>query len=64
MNQTETSTQKFPSRIYLIGLYHTARAAGHSSRYDRMLYAQKNALIDYPTASPKQVWLAIEEAIS
>jgi hypothetical protein len=61
--QTETS-QKFPSRIYLIGLYHTARAAGHSSRHDRMLYAHKNALIDYPNASPKQVWLAIEEAIA
>jgi hypothetical protein len=54
----------FPDRAEILELYHIARASAGSARYDRMIYAQKWLKEHYPTASPKQLWLAIEAAIS
>jgi len=54
----------FPERTEILELYHIARASVGNARYDRMLYAHKWLKERYPQASPKQMWLAIESAIS
>jgi hypothetical protein len=48
----------------LLNLWHLSRTAGKSSRYDRMLWAQKEFLKIYPEQSPNGVWLDLEKAIS
>jgi hypothetical protein len=48
----------------IIELWHTARIAGHTSRYDRMQYCLVWLAKKYPELRSKQLWLAIEEAIS
>lgn len=53
-----------PTKAEIIEWYHIARTIVGDKRYDRMLQTKKWAMEKYPTASPKQVWFKIEEAIS
>lgn len=57
----KATTETFPSKTEICELWHIARAAGHNSRYDRMIYAKQELVKRYPSASPKQLWIAIDE---
>jgi hypothetical protein len=54
----------FPPRTKLIEWYHLAVTMAGRERHARMVQVQKWALKEFPSASPKQIWFAIEDALA
>ncbi len=56
---------KTPLESAIAELWHTSRAAGHSSRYDRMIYVKNNLPAKLTEGmGPKALWFAIESGTS